>query len=662
MSAKRISIISGFALLVCALAVFLDLARPLGWVRLENLYRDALNRFGRTAPPNADLAFLAIDAASISVDETDIGEVFGLDGDKSADARALRLMSKGYPWSREIYALILQKLVQAGAKTVIFDVNVPTSTENDAPFRAELDRYADHVVIGSNFVDTTLVRPCETLIPLSTPTDNRVGFANFWEDEDDVIRRVRYRETLNQLRNITTSAPPEEFLSIAATALIKANHPQDVPTDIDSHLIRFTAPPRLGFPPHSLYEIFVPTYWDRTYQSGKFFRDKIVIVGADGNWAHDEHPTPFGEMPGPELHLNAINAALHHEFIYELSPIANLMCIGFAALTAVIATLVFRSLWTRLILIAVIAGGTILSSLACFNWAATYLSVVAPLNVLGTTTLFGLICDFATERIERMRVRRVLERYVSRDVVHELVDHPDMYRDSLGGVTKPVSILFSDIRSYSAVTARSSAQTLVAQLNEYFSAMVECVFENGGTLDKFIGDALMASWGSLDSRGARDDAVASVRAGLAMQERLRALNQSWSQRGWPELRVGMAINYGEVVVGNIGSPQRMEFTLIGDAVNVSWKLQELTKTKKTSLILSESVASLVAEHFDLCSLGSATLDASHQPCEIFTIGNAAKVVTGQDQTRNEAWHAGAGFRPAALTTPPVRETAEIPRD
>src|SRR4029077_19648272 len=101
-------------------------------------------------------------------------------------------------------------------------------------------------------------------------------------------------------------------------------------------------------------------------------------------------------------------------------------------------------------------------------------------------------------------------------------------------------------RSYAAVTARSSPETLVAQLNEYFSAMVECVFENGGKLDKFIGDALMASWGSLESRGARDDAVASVRAGLAMQEKIRELNKSWSQRGWPELRVGMAINYGEV--------------------------------------------------------------------------------------------------------------------
>src|SRR6202008_102338 len=133
------------------------------------------------------------------------------------------------------------------------------------------------------------------------------------------------------------------------------------------------------------------------------------------------------------------------------------------------------------------------------------------------------------------------------------------------------------------------------------------------------------------------DAIASVRAALAMQERIRSLNKTWNQRGWPELRVGMAINHGEVVVGNIGSPQRMEFTLIGDAVNVSWKLQELTKSRKAHLIVSETVASLVADHFDLRSLGSATLDDSHRPCEIFTIGSATDADENKKQTRSDSW-------------------------
>jgi hypothetical protein len=194
---------------------------------------------------------------------------------------------------------------------------------------------------------------------------------------------------------------------------------------------------------------------------------------------------------------------------------------------------------------------------------------------------------------------------------------------------------------------------LFAQLNEYFSAMVDCVFETGGTLDKFIGDALMASWGSLQSRGGQQDAVASVEAALAMQEKLRALNETWTQRGWPELRVGMAINYGEVVVGNIGSQQRMEFTLIGDAVNVSWKLQELTKTTNAKLIVSESVANLVGDRFDLRSLGSATLDDSHQQCEIFTIGKSDEDIA-KKQVLNESWHPGVSLPRENFTVAALR--------
>ena len=657
MFTRRALIISGFALLVSIGLGVLDLTRPFVYLRLCNFYRDAIAQSGRTTPPNPDLVFLAIDASSVSLDETDIDDMFGLDRDNSDDGRALRLISKGFPWSREVYALVLRKLVDAGAKVVIFDLNFPTPTANDAVFHAALDHYSDHVIIGSNFVDGSLIRPCETLIPQTSPIDSRIGYTNFWADDDDAVRRAQFRVTFEQVRYTKPKPDSERFVSLAAGALIKAGDASSIPNDLHPHLFRFTAPPRQGFPSHSLFEIFVPAFWTQNYQSGEFFRDKIVIVGAEGNWQHDEHPTPFGPMPGPELHLNALNAALHHEFISELPTAAHLIAIGLAGFLAVIATVLIRAPWARLLVIPAMIHVAVFSSLICFNRASVFLPIVASVSVFTVIMLCGLISDFMTERRERRRVRRVLERYVSRDVVHELVDHPTAYRDSLGGVTKPVAILFSDIRSYSVVTARSSPETLVAQLNEYFSAMVDCVFQTGGTLDKFIGDALMASWGSLQSRGAKADAIASVKAALAMQEKLGALNQSWVARGWPELRVGMAINYGDVVVGNIGSQQRMEFTLIGDAVNLSWKLQEFTKTKKVKLIVSETVANLVADEFDVRSLGTATVDDSHQACEIFSIGNAGEVASPKDHIRNESWHAGAAFAESKFSATPSAEEA-----
>jgi adenylate cyclase len=129
----------------------------------------------------------------------------------------------------------------------------------------------------------------------------------------------------------------------------------------------------------------------------------------------------------------------------------------------------------------------------------------------------------------------------------------------------------------------------------------------------------MAVWGNTRSEGVRTDAVNAVRAALAMREELARLNESWARRGLPPLRIGVALNHGEVVVGNIGSPQRMEFTVIGDAVNVSWKLQELTKDVDSDLVVGESVMSLVIEEFDLRPLGKTTIESLPHPVEIFEV-------------------------------------------
>jgi adenylate cyclase len=628
--AKRFFVISTVALVTFVAISIVDLTRPFAYIQLRNSYRDAVSRAGKTAPANPDLVFLAIDAASVNLDESDIKDLFGLDGSNPEEVHALRLMSTRFPWPREVYALILERLVQAGARVVAFDLNFPGPSDDDPKLRAAFNRHSDRVVIGSNFIDGTLTRPSDTLIPQTSPMDNRIGYTNFWADDDDVVRSARYRVTFEQVRQMQLKPGSEQFLSLAAVSLVKAGFWVDLPTGLEDHSLRFTAGPRRGFPPHSVFEIFVPAYWRQNYQSGEFFRNKIVIVGAEGNWQHDEHPTPFGNMPGPELHLNAINAALKHQFVHELPESASLLFIALAGCTAIFLSLLLRNPWLRVGVLLILSIAAVAFGLLCFNFGSFYLPIVAPLAQLNTTMLLSLVCDFTTERIEKARVRRVLERYVSHDIVSETVDRPTLYTQSLGGVTKPAAILFSDIRSYSVVTAQSSPEALVAQLNEYFTAMVGCVFHYGGTLDKFIGDAIMAVWGSLHSQGPREDAIAAVTAALAMQERLVALNKTWHQRGWPQLRVGMAVNHGEVVVGNIGSPQRMEFTVIGDAVNVAWRLQELTKKSGPHVLVSGSVAALTAEHFELRSLGSVLLDKSHASCEVYAVERAIIAATSSD--------------------------------
>lgn len=630
---KRARIILVAALIGFVALVALDQCQPFAYMRLGNLYRDALARVGRKTPPNPDLVFLAIDSNSVGLEEKADLELYDFKSADSEEAHALKLMSQRWPWSREVYGLVLERLVRAGAKVVIFDLTFPTATEDDAPFRIALDRYKDRAVIGSNFVSaaphgfstTRHTLPPETLVPRTVPMDNRVAFTNFWPDEDDVVRSARFRATDEGVHGSAPLQDSEIFLSLAARGLTKAGCANSVPPGLNDRPFRFTAPSREGFLPHSIFEIFIPDYWHHNYESGEFFRGKIVLVGGEGNWQHDEHETPFGSMPGPEIHLNAINAALHGEFIREISPRLAAVLVALAGAIAIALTLSVRSPWYRLVGLAMMDGAAAWIALSLFNHASIYVPLVAPMMELNLTVLLGLISDLAWERVDKNRVRRTLERYVSKNVVRELLDEPKAYAQSLGGVVRPVSILFSDIRGYSTVSARTDPQALVRQLNEYLTAMVECVFRFGGTLDKFIGDAVMAVWGNTRSEGVRNDAANAVRAALAMRAELERLNAAWAKLGLPQLQIGIAINHGEVVVGNIGSPQRMEFTVIGDAVNVTWKLQELTKHLGAGLIVGKNINALVIEEFELRPLGEVTIGSLPQPLEVFELCGAIEL-------------------------------------
>jgi adenylate cyclase len=601
-------------------------------VRSQHFVRDAIARIGRKTPPNPQLVYMAIDNDSVSIDATaDLGELFNLKNADPDSIRALKLMSQGWPWSRAVHGLILDRLMQAGVKTVILDLTFPTATENDPEFRAALDRYKDRVVLGCNFVEATaaghatsaptLSLPTETLIPQTSPLDDRVGFVNFWPDADDIVRSVQSRVTFEQVNgDFAASKDSERYVSLATRAAIKAGFAPVLPRDTNPRLFRYTGGAH-RFHPRSIFEIFVPEYWKRNYDNGRFFRDKIVIIGAYGNWQHDEHRTTFGLMPGPELQLNALNALLHQEFIHELPHVNNIEFIALGGLLSWALWLFIRIPWLRFIAMLGVTTLWLFAALELFNHAGVYILTFTPLVVVNFNGVIALVYDVMLARREGTRIRRTLERYVSRNVVREMLDNPQDYTKSLGGVIKPVTILFSDIRNFTRMSARTNPQVLVGQLNEYFSGMVDCVFEHNGTLDKFIGDAVMAVWGNARTRGPERDAADALNAALAMREKLCTLNAKWRAEGRPQLEIGIAVNHGEVVVGNIGSSQRMEFTVIGPAVNASWRLQEMTKKQETDLLVGQTVADLIGDTFPLRHVAMFTPDANMPATVAFTIVN-----------------------------------------
>jgi adenylate cyclase len=414
------------------------------------------------------------------------------------------------------------------------------------------------------------------------------------------------------------SDPSEEiYESLSARALTKLGRANDVPGDFHGHMIRFTALD--AFEPRPLYEVFDPKFWHANYADGAFFKNKIVMVGPSAQVLHDVVDTPMSPTTsGPGLHLEAMAAALGHEFLRPTTPTTGLALVGVAGLVAWSLIAFLRR--PLLCLGALVAFAVVYLGAArlFYDKSGLLLLTVPVLSALLLSGLFSLGFEYALERLEKLRTRRTLERYVSKNLVKEILENPDSYYSSLRGVRVPVTILFSDLVGFTTLSEKADPEALVAQLNEHLSRMTSVIFSNGGTLDKFMGDAIMAVWGNVRSLGMAQDAKNCARAALAMRRELKQLNEKWRGEGRMGLGMGVGINHGEVIVGNIGSQERMDPTVIGDSVNLASRLEGLTRVYGVDILVGATAADLVRDEIYLRSVARVQVKGKTKPVEVFT--------------------------------------------
>lgn len=609
---------------MCSMAA--GVLHGLGFVPLaeaEFYTQDWRTRIGSKTPVDSRLVLIGIDRPSYAGD---------LDPEEVASSPALGMLEDNFPWSRAVWAALIDKLADAGAQAIIIDLVFSAPGRGDDELRAALDRHRDRVVIGSNFSDQETERgvflkltpPSPSVLSdsgVSTPVlDDRVGYVNIWPDWDGVQRRASYRQTGEQAGGVVDST--SVLASLSGRTLDKLGLAHLLPTDFRPQLFRYTSPPG-GYKPHPIGDVLSPKIWASNYQNGVYFRDKIVLIGPSANLFQDKHRTPFvlpsTEMLGPEIHLNMLGAALHGQFLHELKLSTDILIIVVMGLIALLLCIFIRQPVQRLFAVLVSAGLFAVLAQLLFNSPGWVIPMAGPLSVLLVSSLLALLYDFLLERADKQRVRRTLERYVSKNVVKELLDNPQTFFNSLSGVRRQVTILFSDVRGFTTLTEGTDSALLVKQLNEYFTAMVGHVFENKGTLDKFIGDAVMAVWGNIVSAGPAQDAQNAVATALAMKRSLIALNKDWKLRGMTELAFGIGINHGEVIVGNLGSTEKMELTVIGDAVNLASRLEGLTKEYHLDLLLGETMAPLVQDRFLLRTVDYVQVKGKTKPVTVYTV-------------------------------------------
>jgi adenylate cyclase len=364
------------------------------------------------------------------------------------------------------------------------------------------------------------------------------------------------------------------------------------------------------------------------------FKDKIVFIGFTASGLVDVFQTPFGSegaMPGIQLHASVADAVLSNRFITPASGGARVASIvAGAALVSVLT--VFTPFTLAAVTTLALAGVWTWISARTFG-SGTWINMVQPLAAVALSLFAGTAYRYFVEDREKRKVSRLFGRYVSRDVYAQLIDNPELAE--LGGKRREMSVLFSDIRGFTTVTERGNPEELVAQLNEYFSRMVEIVFRHHGTVDKFVGDMVMALFGApVDDSAHAEHAVA---AAVDMVKELGELNRKWTAEGKPPLDIGIGVNTGEMIAGNIGSSSIMSYTVIGDNVNLGSRLESLNKEYGTRIIISDATKSRLTGNYDLRPLGDVVVKGKTKSIAIYEIRVPAPV--GED-TRS----ASIGYR------------------
>ncbi|MBD9373519.1 CHASE2 domain-containing protein [Rhizobium sp. ARZ01] len=527
------------------------------------------------------------------------------------DEPSLAEINVQWPWPRDIHARLIAALRAAGAKAIGLDIIFaePSTPERDAALAEVLG--PDVVLAGDESVIVTpqaeqLVRT--TPLPLFTDAGAVTGMASITLSGDGTFRELpRYEDGLAR--------------QIARTA----GRPDALPPG--DWLMQSYGPAR-SYPTVSYYQALDP----ENFLPKDFFRDRVVIVGLSlqnapeiNHGGADAFATPYtvhtGRLvAGVEIQATIFDNITHGSAIRRAE---TPFVLGGVALAALLAALtVWRSTgWQTA---AVTLGVTL--ALAAISYllirhAHLFVSPLGPALAFVSVAIGQAAFDYADERRNRKQITRAFSRYLSPALVERLARDPSQLR--LGGERRTLSILFCDVRGFTTIaeTMKDDPEQLTTLINRLLTPLSDIVLGHGGTIDKYIGDCLMAFWNApLDDEDHANHAVAAAIDMLARMETLNVeLKREAAERGavYHQLRIGVGINTGDCVVGNMGSSQRFDYSVLGDSVNLASRLEGASKNYGVPLLIGEGTA-LLADHFTSLELDRITVKGRTVASPIFT--------------------------------------------
>ena len=518
-----------------------------------------------------------------------------------------------WPWPRYVHAELIKSLNQAGVRAIVFDVIFDQESEFDDDLAAAIKESPVPVILAATedaVNDPRFGVLKKQVLPVEKFRDAgaEVGYATMNPDPDDVLRHARLSvnevpslaaQVYKQLRGKT----PE--LSTLPVVRYQLDDPEILVNYVGGARSIYT----VSYYQAIDHQMFLP--------SGAL-KDKIAIIGLSmtvqdiqSGMAKDTFSTPFtlagsSLMPGAEIHANALNTLLTENYIRKATGLQTWSIIILCSVLVSGVVLGFDSFRLKIALsVVVIIGYLALTALLFVGqsyWLFSAQPFVIMLSVFGLNTLY----QYRLAEKERAHVRRALKGYISSQVMDEIMKDPDNLE--LGGRQVEATVLFSDIAGFSKISEKTTPKELFSMLNDYFTQMGDVIMRREGMINKYIGDAVMAIWNTPLAN--ENHAALACHAALEMKRIVDGLRP---------LQARIGINTGPMVAGNLGHIERMEYTVIGDAVNLASRLEGANKPFGTAIMISESTEEMVRGQFLLRLLDRIRVIGKQQPVRVYEV-------------------------------------------
>lgn len=592
-----------------AIATALQMANILEWMEMKSL----------------DIRFLCRGTIPVSDKIVIIG----------TDEEALDKINEPFIFWNPYFAEIIKAVASGGAKTMGFDF-LQTFALKKKVDGVDLDGVlAEALGEAENVIMINLLRwddvangfkplnPQPRYLYASDP-DN-VGFSNLTIDQDGFVRRQKL--ILNDVDGNAYAYLGLKIISKYLNSNIEKKGGRilvgdyQIPINSDNNMLINFAGPSGTFPVVSFYKIWKLAREGNTSFFKRYFKDKIVLIGPGNIYSQDFKPTPFyrsryytgtRQTLGIEIVANVINTILERRFIASLEFYQTVLIILFLGVLTGVITFTLSSVASGIIVTALAAGYFGLS-IVLLRYYDLWLDVVCPLDCIPLTYAAIFVYRYMVEDKEKRKIKKVFKHYVSEEVVDEILKYPD--KIPMGGKRVQATVLFSDIRGFTSMSENYDPQRIVSVLNTYFSAMVDIIFKNKGTLDKYIGDGILAFFGAPIVRAEHADSA--VTTAIAMLSKLDELNKELALQ--TPLRIGIGIHSGEAIVGNIGSHRKMEYTIIGDTVNTASRVEGLTKELKADILITEETFSRLKGNYQIVPEEEVVLRGKTRPIMLYRV-------------------------------------------